>query len=216
MIPKTLAPHRVRDDARDLLREMIVTGELPPETRVEEVKISAQIGVSRTPVREALIALEQEGLVCSRPHRGFVVVRPDVGLVRESYPLLSALEATALRLAGPALAAVVPRLRELNGKLGRERQKPRQYDLDRAFHAALTSPCGNSRLLALLKMERARVQLFDGSHARGMANLVGSVAEHAAVVEAIARGETTTAADLLAHHWENGIEVVTQWLSQRR
>ncbi|MBK7670035.1 MAG: GntR family transcriptional regulator [bacterium] len=193
-----------------------MNGELPPETRIEEIKISARLGVSRTPVREALIALEQEGLVCSRPHRGFVVVRPDVALVRESYPLLSALETTALRLAGFALRDAAPRLRELNGKLDRERQKSRQYDLDRAFHATLTAACGNARLLMLLKMERARVQLFDGSHERGMANLAGSVAEHAAIVEAIDRGETNTAIDLLAAHWANGSEVVARWLSERR
>lgn len=183
--------------------------------RVEEVRISVQLGVSRTPVREALIALEQEGLVRSWPQRGFVVVRPDVALVREIYPLLASLEAAAVRLAGGALHGATPRLRRLNRALAVESRTARQYDLDREFHATLTAGCGNARLLRLLDMERTRAQLVDGSHERGLANLRGSVAEHDGIVDALERAQPAAAADILTGHWENGIEVVARWLEER-
>ena len=202
----------MRDDARAVLRAMIVEGELAPATHVEEVKLSQQIGASRTPVREALIALEAEGLVRSQPRKGFVVVQPDEALMRESFPILSALEAMAVRMSGAGLKAAVPQLRRLNEALARERKKARQYDLDRAFHIALTEHCGNARLLMLLNAERRRAQLIDGAHKKGMANLEGSVKEHEAVVIAVERGSYSEAAALLTAHWDHGTEVVAQWL----
>lgn len=207
---------RARDEARDLLREMIVTRELPPNTHIEEIKISEQIGVSRTPVREALIGLEEEGLVRSSPRKGFVVIGPDEALVREAFPIMAALEATAVRAGGDALVAAAPKMRAINAALARERSRARRYDLDRAFHAALTEPCGNERLLRLLKMERARVQLIDGAHQRGMANLEGSLVEHEGIVAAIERGAFDEAGQLLTQHWHGGIEVVVKWLNQER
>lgn len=211
-----IASHRVRDEARGLLRKMIVSGELGPDARIEEIKLSEQFGVSRTPVREALIALEEEGLVTSRPRKGFVVVRPDETLVRETYAVLCALEAMAVRLAGERLRAEARKLREINAALARARSKSRQYDLDRAFHVALTEPCGNIRLLRLLTMERSRAQLFDGHHARGMANLQGSCLKHEAIIAALERGAADAAANLLIEHWTTGTEVVLLWLRQRR
>lgn len=213
---RKIAVHRARDDARDLLREMIVGGELPAEMHVEEIKMSEQIGVSRTPVREALIGLEHEGLVRSSPRKGFVVVSPNEAMVRESFPILSALEAMAVTLSGDALIAAAPKLRAINDAVAREKKRARQYDLDRAFHVALTENCGNQRLLALLDMERRRAQLIDGAHSKGMANLDGSCAEHAAIIGAIEEGDLAGAADRLSAHWEHGIEVVAKWLKDRK
>lgn len=203
-----------REEARDVLREMILSGEIPPETHLEEVKLSGQIGVSRTPVREALVALQQEGLVTSRPHRGFVVVRANQAFVRDSYPVMGALEALAMQLAGPALEANVAALRALNRRLAEAKSKARQYELDRAFHALLTQDCGNARLLRLLETERARIQLVDGSHRRGMANLDGSLAEHDSLIAAIEGGRITEAAEILTTHWRGGVEVVSRWLEE--
>lgn len=212
---RKIAVHRARDEARDLLREMIVGGELAPATHVEEIKMSAEIGVSRTPVREALIALEHEGLVRSSPRKGFVVVAPDEALVRESFPILSALEAMAVKLSGKALQDAAPKLRAINTALAREKKKARQYDLDRGLHVALTEHCGNERLLALLAMERTRAQLIDGAHSRGMANLEGSCADHGAVIGSIESGDFAKAAAQLSAHWDHGVEVVAKWLKDR-
>jgi DNA-binding GntR family transcriptional regulator len=207
--------HRARDEARRVLERMILSGELPGSTRLEEVRLSEQIGVSRTPVREALIALEREGLVRSRPQRGFFVVRPDAAMVREIYPILAALELAALELSGSALAAAAPELRALNDAMRRERKRARQYELDRAFHARLTEGCGNERLLELLRVERARAELIDGSHQRGLANLEGSCREHGQIVAALERGDLARASKVLAAHWRKGIDVVTRWMQER-
>jgi DNA-binding GntR family transcriptional regulator len=82
-----LTRRRARDDVRDLLKSMIRDGALPGGARLDEVRLSERLGVSRTPLREALIAIEAEGMVRSTPNRGFIVVRADAELVREIYPI---------------------------------------------------------------------------------------------------------------------------------
>ena len=99
---------------------MITAGTLAPDQRLDEMGLAIAIGTSRTPVREALIALEQEGLVRSRPNHGFSVAPLDEDLVRQLYPILGALEATAVELSGAALKVLVPKLSNANARLGRE------------------------------------------------------------------------------------------------
>lgn len=205
---------RARDDVRGLLRDMILSGELAGGARIEEVELAERMGVSRTPVREALIALERDGLVRSRPHRGFVVEAADAGLVREAYPILSALEAAAVRLSWPALKAAASELSDINNQLAAAKGRIEQYRLDRAFHARLTADCGNPRLLALLDVERTRAQRFDGAEARGTADHAGSCREHAAIVAAVRKGDLDGVLRQLAAHWERGVEVVVGWLEQ--
>jgi len=205
---------RARDDVRTVLRRLIVSGEFAGGDRLEEVEIATRLGVSRTPVREALIALEHEGLVRSRPNRGFALVPADADLVRESFPILAALEAAAMRLAGARLAAALPDLRTLDLRLAAATRRSRMYELDHDFHRRLVRDCGNARLLALIEAERTRAQRFDGAHRRGMADRDGSRAEHRAIIEAIARGDTEGAARALVAHWERGTGVVVAWLER--
>src|SRR5579863_2619868 len=211
----TITLRRARDEVHGVVREMIVSGRLAPEERIEEIEMAQRIGVSRTPLREALIVLEAEGLVRSRPHRGYIVAPVDATLVRETYPILCALETTALRLASPRIATLVPQLRKLNRKLITATTTVDQYALDRAFHACLTEACANARLLGLLAIERTRTARFDGAHKRGTANHKRSCEEHGAIVEALARAEFDEAGRLLTEHWKRGTEVVATWLERR-
>jgi len=206
---------RARDEVRDALREMILAGDVRPDGRIEEIELSSRLGVSRTPVREALIALEQEGLVASRPNRGFVVLPANADLVRETYPVLGALESAAVRLAGENLRAVVPRLKDINRRLAVEKNKARQHELDYAFHDQLAAACGNARLLTLLRAEWNRARRFDGAHERGMANQAGSCADHDKIIRAIEAGRVGDAARLLDEHWRGGVEVVVKWLKEK-
>jgi DNA-binding GntR family transcriptional regulator len=204
-----------RDEARDLLRESILSGGLAPGETLEEVQIAAGLGLSRTPVREALIALEEQGLVRSRPHRGYVVAPADAELVRQTYPILAALEAEAVRAAGADLRAHVERLRATNEALSKTPDKTRQHTLDRAFHSILVGACKNERLLRLIEIEWARARWFDGAQKRGTADRDGSCAEHLAIIEAIEHDDHVGAAALLHAHWHRGIGVVTKWLETR-
>lgn len=206
---------RVRDQAKALLQSMIADGALSDGEHLDEIGLSRRIGVSRTPLREALIALEAEGLVRSEPNKGFRVVAADEALVREVFPVIGALEAQAVRLTGDDLKAVVGDLKKLTDNLRQAKSKPLQYKLDAAFHHTLTRQCGNARLLRLLDTHRDLARRFDGAHARGTADHAGTCREHAAIVAAIERGEIEQASTLLLAHWRRGEDVVINWLRSR-
>jgi DNA-binding GntR family transcriptional regulator len=211
--PITLA--RARDEVCRVLRSRIVDGGLGDEARIAEVELAEALGVSRTPVREALILLEDQGLIRSRPHRGYQAVAADAELVRQTFPILGALETAALRLGFERLVSAAPALRKLNHALAAEHRPARQYELDHRLHEALTGACANPRLLALLEQERARAARFDGAHHRGVAALESSCADHAAVIDAIEAGDREAAAARLFAHWRAGEEVVIAWLKAR-
>jgi DNA-binding GntR family transcriptional regulator len=211
----TITLRRARDEAKALLREGILCGQLAPGAPLEEVQIAARLGVSRTPVREALIALEEEGLVSSRPRKGYVVAQADAELVRQTYPILAALEAEAVRLGGVNLRAQIERLRSTNKALSKASDKAHQHALDRALHSRLVGSCQNERLLRLIEIEWARARWFDGAQKRGTADQEGSCAEHQSIIEALERADYLGAAELLHAHWHRGIGVVTNWLKTR-
>lgn len=194
---------------------MIRDGAYPGGARLEEIKLSDAIGVSRTPIREALIALEEAGLVQSEPHKGFAITRGDARLVREIFPILAALEAAAVRSSNLALANAAAKLADINSRLAAATEPRVQYALDATFHQTLTGYCTNARLLKLLNTHRALARLVDGAENRGTADRDGSVAEHAEITDAIGRGDLEAAADALTRHWSRGENVVLDWLERR-
>ena len=207
-----LIRRRARDDVRDLVRTMIREGDLPGGARLDEVQLSQRIGVSRTPLREALIAIEAEGLVRSSPNRGFIVVRADAELVREIYPIKGALESAALRLGADEARARVPELRAINDKLAAETSKAKMHKLDSQFHDVLLAGCKNERLMAMVDTYRAEARRVDGAHKRGMADQHGSCRDHAGVLDALEAGDFDQAETRLRAHFRRGADVVIGWL----
>jgi DNA-binding GntR family transcriptional regulator len=209
-----LTRRRARDDVRDLLKTMIRDGALPGGARLDEVRLSQRIGVSRTPLREALIAIEAEGLVRSAPNRGFTVVRADAEFVREIYPIKGALESAALRLGADEARARVPELRAINAKLAAETSKVKMYRLDAQFHDVLLAGCKNERLMAMIDSFRAQAARIDGAHKRGMADRDGSCRQHETVLQALEAGDYDAAETRLRTHFRLGSEVVVRWLEE--
>src|SRR3954451_6049352 len=89
----------LRESVHESLKAMIVTGQLPPGARVTEAELAARLNVSRTPVREALNRLEQDGLVTGRPRQGYNVSEFDLQMFREAFEIREVLDAYATELA---------------------------------------------------------------------------------------------------------------------
>ena len=101
-----------------LIRELIITGELPAGKQLRQRDLAARFHVSQTPVREAMRRLESEGLVVGDAHRGFTVVEADSGSTEENYRIRAALEELGASLAAPKIdEAGIARLTELNDKM---------------------------------------------------------------------------------------------------
>ncbi|MFI6774771.1 GntR family transcriptional regulator [Nocardia sp. NPDC050412] len=187
---------RVADKVCDRLRERIVGGELAPGDRIDPTEVAESLGVSRTPVREALLQLEAQGLIERLPYRGVVVTGIDLAEAEDIAALRIHLETFATRIAVPRLRPEnLDRMREANAELTRAMAGPTaaQTSFGRfncAFHQALYEAGGSktlSRMTSDLSSQAERIRMhFDLR--RGNA-----VAEHERILGACAAGEVEEA-----------------------
>ena len=199
----------------DRLRELIVRGRLAPGARVVEQDVAERMGVGRTPVREALQLLVQEGyLIGSEGGRRQLTVAPlRADDVAELFSLLGDLEAAALRgldgLADEERAGMATEVREANRVFG-ETVAQVPVDLEgaftthKAFHASLTDRLAGPRLAWLLGLVRPQVERYEcfyGALLQG--NLDVATDEHFAVVRAIEDGDAEAAAQAVRRNWLN-------------
>jgi len=196
------------------LRREIESGRLGPGSRLDEVRLAGVFGVSRTPVREAILALERDGLVERQPYKGCRVASFDDRKIKEMFPIVAALEALSIREAGIVSPADVTKLRRLNTSMADPTaDRATKYRLDRAFHVGLAKLSGND----FLSVEHARLldmtARHDGNTARGLAEVDRSVAEHEAIISAIERGDNAGAADLVEAHRRGGVSIIKKWRS---
>lgn len=144
-------------DAYERVKAAIREGTLPPGTRLTEAELVARLGISRTPIRQALTRLETEGLVSHEPRRGVVVSRPDHQQVIELYSIREVLEGTAARFAAQhASEAELEALTQLVAGEGRVLDRPAELSaINLRLHALLHRAAHNRYLL------RALAQLTD-------------------------------------------------------
>jgi DNA-binding GntR family transcriptional regulator/NAD(P)-dependent dehydrogenase (short-subunit alcohol dehydrogenase family) len=197
--------HRTtRVEVYDSLRASIVSLERPPGQRLSEAELARDLGVSRTPVREAIIQLRTDGLVEVTPQLGSFVSKISLRSVREAQFAREALECAAVRVAAQRLdAATVERLRQ-NIALQRAAQGSSDleqfYRHDEEFHRELVAASGYSGISELLDRSRAHL-----NRVRRLSLPVPDVIEelidqHSAVLQALERNDVDQAEASLRHH----------------
>ena len=197
------------DRIYEVLLAQIVENTLAPGARVVESKLAEQLGVSRTPVREALFRLHQEGFVLTSVGRGFSVKPLDEREARELFPILSALEGLALSIAGPLLALDVEALREANRALAPLARRPLEaIEADTAFHEMLLRRCPNSSLLEMIDAVRRRLLRYEYVYMADETLLDVSIAQHEAIIDCISKCDFGGAAKALETNYESGKALV--------
>ena len=212
-----ITPEPIRDAARRVLLDRLLAGALQPGTRINETELAEEFGVSRTPLREALFLLAAEGLIESRPRRGFYVAGLDPDSVRDIYRTLGGLEGLALRASPKPTAKRLGRLRDIDRRRSRRAEG---YDpanaigLDMEWHQVLVSGCPNRLLLELIELCRQRAYRYEYAYVAdfGRTGTTG-LDQHAGIIAALAAGDLEDAATLLQQHWEYGAESRAKWLS---
>jgi DNA-binding GntR family transcriptional regulator len=200
---------------RVLLGE-IVEGTLQPGTRLVESRLAERLGVSRTPVREALFRLHQEGFVLTSAGRGFSVTPLDESEARELFPILSALEALALSMAGPLLVLDIEALREANRALAPLARSPLDaLAADTAFHELLLHRCPNASLLEMIDGVRRRLLRYEYVYMADETLIDVSIAQHEAIIDSVARCDFDGAAKALDTNYESGKALVLSKLARR-
>jgi DNA-binding GntR family transcriptional regulator len=209
----------VRDNISDSLavelRNRIVDGRLPAGERINEVQLSQQLGVSRTPLREALARLAHEGALRSSPRIGFFVRPLTLEELEQIYPIRSMLDPEALRLAGLPTKERLERLRELNDRLVEARDADAIIDLDDAFHLELIAGCPNRVLLDLIEQFIRRTRRYEIALLREQAQLVTAHATHKTILAALRRRDLDAACAALKSNLQSGFEPIVAWLRAR-
>ena len=209
------------DQAYAEIRRRILDNYYAPGHQVLEQELAADLGMSRTPVREALVRLQNERFVQLIPRHGMRVVPLSIQELREVYEVLTSLELTAIeRLARAeldeaALAAIEKPVDEMDLAV-RKKDVDAWAKADERFHRTLVTLCGNRRLAVMVEMlweqgHRARMTTV-----RLRASLDQSNREHRAVLDAIRQGDWRQARARHARHRARAMTEILNLLQQTR
>ena len=194
----------LRDRIGKLLSAAITSGELAPGTLVSVPTLASQFDVSATPVREAMLDLEQRGFVEPVRNKGFRVIELSEQDLREIVELRALLEAPAMRsLAGAIPVEMMTRWRALADKIATyadEVDLTAFIESDRDFHLGLLGLHGNGRLVAAVAELRSQTRMVHLAKMAQNGELNEAAAEHHVMLDLLERGEGEPLQELVVRH----------------
>jgi DNA-binding GntR family transcriptional regulator len=213
--PERNAPSRAQLAYSDLKNRLLL-GEFPLNVRLGEERLAALVGVSRTPIREALSRLEVEGLVVRAPDGGFLPVVPDVAGMRQLYEVRVGLELQALRR--PSRHGTVHAQEMLEGlrddwiELTHEEPEaePGFVLLDESFHLTLAESAGNPMLVDILRQINERLRIVRMQDFLVPERVDRTITEHVSLVEVVMAGDIVEAERQLVTHIDTSVAVVEE------
>jgi DNA-binding GntR family transcriptional regulator len=207
----SLAPRALYEEVAELLRQRIFARELEPGSWIDELRIAEALGISRTPLREALKVLAAEGLVTMKVRRGAYVTEVSEKDLRDVYHLLALLESDAARVV--ALTASDDQLRQISA-LHKELEKSvedrdRFFEINEAFHMLLLSVADNRWRDQMVADLRKVMKLNRHSSLFKEGRIEQSLTEHQAIVQALISKQPELAAERMSAHFSNGLEAAS-------
>ncbi len=192
------------DDVREILENEIVTGEITPGARLDEVKLAERFGVSRTPIREVLNQLSTSGLVELRPRRGAFVAHLSLEKLVEMFETMAEMEAVCGRLAARRMTDEerdhLRRVHESCGRAARSGDPDAYYAENAEFHEVIYDGCHNRFLTDEVRRLRRRLQAYRRLQLRVRDRIKTSYAEHTEIVDGILSGDDRRTEEALRKH----------------
>jgi DNA-binding GntR family transcriptional regulator len=204
------------DSIAAAVREMILDGQLGAGERINEVHLAARLGVSRTPLREALIRLVAEGALTSKPRCGFYVCPLTVEELEQTYPIRALLDPEALKLAGLPSAQQLARLEALNQQIRETADPEAVVSLDDSWHLELLARCPNRVLLGLIEQFIHRTRRYELALMREQRNVLRTVQDHDDILAALRAQDLDGACVALRDNMESGKAAIVAWLRERQ
>jgi DNA-binding GntR family transcriptional regulator len=202
----------VAPQVHEILRERILKVELVPGTVLSRASLQLEFGVSQTPVRDSLMRLQEEGLVEVYPQYATVVAKIDVDHARQAQFLrLSIVLEAVRRLTGSAPTETADELSEI---LSRQKvvASPETYDkfdaIDREFHRWLYEKAGIPQLWANVRRQSVHIDRLRRLNLPMPGKMDTVLAEHQAIIDAIASGDPNSAADALRRHLSGTLSII--------
>ena len=201
----------------EALRESIISLEYPPDTALSRSELARRCQVSVTPVREAILRLEQEGLVKTYPQYKTVVTRIDIDHLREAHFLRSALEIEVARvLAGkdPSCLDAAAAILDEQMAVGTDTARMACFArLDRAFHEALFAAAGQPGLTALLRERTGHFDRLRNLDLPSPGKMSNVLQQHQAILEAIRSGDPLRSAEAMRIHLSGTVATINELIA---
>ncbi|MDO4978457.1 MAG: GntR family transcriptional regulator [Eubacteriales bacterium] len=203
----------LRDVVFQTLRRAIITGELAPGERLMEISLANQLGVSRTPVREAIRKLELEGLVIMIPRKGAQVARITEDNLKDVIEIRTALEEFAVSLACERIdeegkAEMKEKLEEFRQAIAQNEDILNIIEKDEQFHDSIVRASKNKRLITLLAGLREQFYRYRMEYVKDMASVSNLIEEHENMMHAIFNHDQEKATSLMKSHLLNQQEAI--------
>lgn len=210
----------LREVVCETLRNAIVAGVLKPGERLMEIQVAEELGVSRTPVREAIRKLELEGFVVMIPRRGTYVSDLSIKDINEVYEVRTALDVLAAGLAAERITEEemeqMERLLVQIGEYIEQNDMEKIVEADSQFHDILYRASRNERLVGIINNLREQLTRFRSLSMSYPGRLKEMLGEHTRLVEALGRRNVTLAQNLASEHMANAEQTLLKNLLERR
>ncbi|MCU1584586.1 MAG: transcriptional regulator, GntR family [Microbacteriaceae bacterium] len=197
-------PESLSDQVFGTIREAIISRTLAPGSAVTEAQLAKDLGVSKTPVREALLRLREVGLVQSMPIRGMTIIESSREALIQAYELRGILESAVAKLA--AIKASEDEINELTAVAKKSLQFAKKHDAanfrltDRQFHSAVWASAGNPELERIAENAYLLSSALRAIHALSSSDSIKCAQQHVDIASAIGDRDATRAAEFAANH----------------
>lgn len=210
----------LRDVVFNTLRQAILRGELKPGERLMEIQLANKLGVSRTPIREAIRKLELEGLVLMIPRKGAEVAEITEKNLRDVLEVRRALEELAVRLTCERITK--EQIEELKITASEFEAATKSSDVtkiaeaDVKFHDVIYMATENARLIQLLNNLREQMYRYRVEYLKRKEVYPKLIKEHEEIIAAIRAGERETACRMVCEHVDNQMEAVNDTINAKK
>lgn len=204
----------IKDEVYDKLSNWIITGYLEPETKININDLSTSLGTSRTPVREAILKLENEGLIISKANRWTIVAPIDLDSSYYTYSVVASLEMLALEQSFDKIDEIfIKDLEKINAKLDLAYKKSDTMELlncDNEFHDKFIYLSGNPELPAIIHPLKKKIQRVELSFFKDNDGKSNTFKEHRKLIEALKNKDLELAKLCIKSNWDNSISLVIE------
>ena len=209
----------LRDVVFNTLREAILKGDLKPGERLMELQLASKLGVSRTPIREAIRMLEQEGLAVTTPRKGAEVAKMTLKDMEDVLEIRDALDELAVHIACQKITdeqlKQLEDVKELFEKNTQTNNVKNIAEADVSFHDVIYEATGNPKLVTLLNNLREQVYRYRVEYIKDPKNYPTLIAEHEAILDSLKNRDVKNAVEAMHVHVANQAEAVKMVIQEQ-